>query len=204
MIRSRALSLRSLLATFTLGLCTLAPVGEARADDTIKHPGDHPRYNVEVEPHGLLGWDTGFYGSNGGFGIGARVSIPIVENGFIKTINNSVAISFGGDLVHYGARCGKGDRFDGYDCSANYLLLPVAMQWNFFVHQKWSVFGEPGLYIYHGFFDACDVNGVACYSPTATGIRPAFYVGGRYHFNEHIALTMRIGYPTFSVGVSFM
>jgi hypothetical protein len=203
MIRFRAFSLSPFLAAATLGLVTLAPPRDARADDTIKHPGDHPKYSVEVEPHLLFGWDNGFYGSNG-FGAGARVSIPIVENGFVPTINNSVAISFGGDLVHYSARCGVGNKFDGYDCSANYLVLPVALQWNFFVAQKWSVFGEPGLYIYHGFFDACDVGGVACYSPTATGIRPAFYAGGRYHFNEHIALTMRIGYPTFSVGVSFM
>lgn len=30
------------------------------------------------------------------------------------------------------------------------------------------------------------------------------YAGGRYHFTDDIALTMRIGYPTFSLGVSFL
>jgi hypothetical protein len=27
--------------------------------------------------------------------------------------------------------------------------------------------------------------------------------GGRYHFTDKIALTMRAGYPAFSIGVSF-
>jgi hypothetical protein len=32
----------------------------------------------------------------------------------------------------------------------------------------------------------------------------AFWTGGRYHVSEHVALVLRIGYPTFSFGVSFM
>ena len=43
-----------------------------------------------------------------------------------------------------------------------------------------------------------------CANPTSTGVDFAFYVGGRYHINDHVALVMRIGYPTFSFGVSFM
>jgi hypothetical protein len=175
----------------------VAFAGDARADDTIKHPGDHPLYKVEIEPHLLFGWDSLFPGNS--FGLGARFSIPIVDNGFVKTINNSVAITFGADLMHYdGCYIGR----DG-GCSANFLFLPVAMQWNFYVARQWSVFGEPGLFIYHGFFDACPP-GSACIEPTATGIRPMLDVGGRYHFSESLALTMRIGYPTFSVGLSFL
>jgi len=183
------------LALLALGV--LGAASDARADDTIRSPGDHPHYSFEAEPHLLFGWDNLFPGDS--FGIGGRFSIPIVDNGFIKTINNSVAISFGADFMHYDG-CYIG-RVGG--CSANFLLLPVAMQWNFYVARQWSVFGEPGLFIYHGFFDTCPV-GIPCVEPTATGVRPAFYLGGRYHFNEHIALTMRIGYPTVSVGVSFM
>ena len=29
-------------------------------------------------------------------------------------------------------------------------------------------------------------------------------VGGRFHFNDSVALTMRLGYPAFSLGVSFL
>lgn len=172
---------------------------DARADDTILHPGDHPTYGFELEPHGTFGWG-GPYGTDGGFGLGARAAIPIVKNGFVPTINNSVAISFGLDWVHYGC-------FDSLaSCSADYLEFPVTMQWNFYVSRHWSVFGEPGLYIYHGFFSNCFLfnDRLACPSePTQTGVLPAFYAGARYHFSDKISITMRFGYPTLSVGVSF-
>ena len=32
--------------------------------------------------------------------------------------------------------------------TASYLVFPVVMQWNFWLSQNWSVFGEPGLVIY--------------------------------------------------------
>jgi hypothetical protein len=184
----------------------------AKGDDTIKHPGDHPKYAVEIEPHGVWGWTHYNYAPGDGFGLGARFSIPVTDDGFVKSINNSVAISFGVDWLHYsGTNCYYyfDPRFRGpcyYVGDANYLFLPVAMQWNFFVAQHWSVFAEPGLVIYHGFFDYCNgaPPGSPCANPTTTGVDFAFYAGGRYHFSDHVALTLRVGYPTFSLGVSFM
>jgi hypothetical protein len=200
---------RSGLAVAAVAVTALSLValeGGARADDTIKHPGDHPDYSVDLEPHGLVGW-TGFYAGTG-FGLGFRASIPIVQNGFIKTINNNVAISFGLDWLHYES-CYYTYAFRDYGCSANYFQFPVVLQWNFFVAERWSVGGEPGLGIYHGVFndDYCDLLTPAqrgfCNRPTATGVFPAFYAVGRYHFSDKASLTMRIGYPTVSIGVSF-
>jgi hypothetical protein len=190
-------------AAVTVTAATLAsPLFErqARADDTIKHPGDHPDYKVEVEPHVLLGWDDIY--ATGGLGLGGRFTIPIVHNGFIDSINNSVGIGFGMDVMHYD-NC----RYKGIGCSANYLHFPVVMQWNFFVHSHWSVFGEPGLFFYHGFLGDCTTgpngqNG-QCDSPSVNGVRPALWIGGRYHISETVSLTMRIGWPAFSFGVSF-
>jgi hypothetical protein len=185
----------TLPAALVLFVLLVVAAPSARADDTIKHPGDHPTYNVEVEPHLLLGWDNVY--SAGGVGLGARFSIPIVDNGFVEEINDSVAISFGADLVYYGSCWYHGD------CTATYLDFPVAMQWNFYVARRWSVFGEPGLLIYHGFVSDCPNNGNCPGSPHVTGLEPAIYVGGRYHMSEKAALTMRIGFPAFSFGVSF-
>src|SRR5258708_34371862 len=56
-------------------LVLLAAAAAARADDTIKHPGDHPQYAFEAKPHLVLGWG-GPYG-NDGHGIGAPFSIPL-------------------------------------------------------------------------------------------------------------------------------
>ena len=194
---------RSALLTL-IAVAAVLVSSSARADDTIKTPGDHPDYAVEIEPHGLIG--LGFRYGGVGIGLGARFSIPLVKNGFVPTINNSVALTFGADFMHYG------DCFDNafvnVDCSANYLFFPVALQWNFFVASKWSVFGEPGIVPFYGFYDDLCGNGVnqvkGCNDPSHFSVAPALYVGGRYHFNEHTALTMRLGYPDFSIGVSFM
>jgi hypothetical protein len=187
----------SLLLVVILGL---GSARDAKAVSIIKSPGDHPDYHVELEPHVLLGW-AHLYGDSG-LGLGGRFTIPIVDNGFVKTINDSVGITFGFDWLRYG---GCYYRVHGveYGCGASYFVFPVAMQWNFWLTEKWSVFGEPGIYIYHGVFDDY-CNGLAgCGYPTRTGVEPAIYLGGRFHFNDSVSLTMRIGYPTLSVGVSF-
>ena len=189
-----------LAGAIAVGCLALAFAPSARADDTIKRPGDHPDYVVELEPHGDLGF--GFRYDGVGVGVGFRASIVVVKNGFIPKLNNSVAVTFGGDFIHYG-----GCYFSNIDCNANYLFFPAGLQWNFFVAEHWSVFGEPAIVPFYGFYDDyCAVNGKFryCSDPAHFSVTPGFYVGGRYHFNEHIALTMRIGYPTFSVGASFM
>jgi hypothetical protein len=202
-----------------LGLAsTFALARTARADDTIKRPGDHPHYSVELEPHVLLGWAAQWVGT--GFGLGGRVSIPVTHDGFIKSINNSVAISFGLDWVHYGGtNCYYYDpRYGPNYCygygSTDFIQIPIVMQWNFYVAQKWSVFGEPGLYIWHGFYGApnypCNGPGLppcnyyGYYNGNDTGVGPAFWAGGRFHFSDSASLTMRLGYPDLlTFGVSF-
>jgi hypothetical protein len=176
----------------------------ARADTlVIKNPGDHPRYVFEAEPHLVLGLiDAPGYAAGTGFGVGFRGSIPLVRNGFVPSINNSVAIGFGIDFAHYGrgdysvnggplADCGDRVRANGF----NEFYFPVVLQWNFFLSRSWSVFGEPGVALnYHAW------NG-----PHAIDVDPIiFFVGGRYHFSDKVTLTMRIGYPAFSVGCSFL
>lgn len=173
---------------------------DAHAENIIKNPGDHPDYHVEIEPHVLLGW-AHLYNDNG-LGVGARFSIPLVDNGFIKDINNNVAITFGLDYLRYGG-CYYRVAGHDYGCGASYFIFPVAMQWNFWFTEHWSAFGEPGLYVYHGIFDDY-CNGLAgCDYPTRTSVEPMFQVGGRYHFNDKISLTARIGWPTLSFGASF-
>jgi hypothetical protein len=198
--------------TAVLALVAVSALGiarTARADDTIKHPGDHPHYAVEIEPHGLVGWSAQWVGW--GFGLGGRVSINLTHDGFIPTINNSIAIGLGLDWLHYDASgvCNLNINYcPGYYVNADFFQFPVAMQWNFYVAKRWSVFGEPGLYIWHGSYSApaytCPT-GICYYGyGSNTGVGPAFWVGGRFHFSDAASLTMRIGYPDFlTVGVSF-
>jgi hypothetical protein len=78
----------------------------------------------------------------------------------------------------------------GADWTKDHFRLPVVMQWNFWLSRNWSVFGEPG--------------GLIDFGKGKTRPHPAFYAGGRFHFTERITLTMRVGHPTASVGVSFL
>lgn len=151
----------------------VATARTARAEDMIiKRPGDHPQYLFEAEPHGLIGFGGPFKErGHGHLGVGFRGTFVIVPNGFVKTINNSVGITFGADMFFDEQR----------------LFIPVAMQWNFWLSTHWSVFGEPGV----GFTTKGDV------------LHPILMAGGRFHFSDTVALTMRAGYPSISVGVSF-
>lgn len=158
------LTLALLLAT--AALCSW-PVA-ARADtSTIKRPGVHPDYIFEAEPHAIVAPFDKFAP-----GVGFRGSFEIVDNGFISSINNTVAIGV------------------GLDWTENHFRIPIVMQWNFWLSRNWSVFGEPG--------------GLLDFDHKKARPRPAFYAGGRFHFTDTITLTMRVGHPTASVGVSFL
>jgi hypothetical protein len=189
---------------------------DANAASIIKNPNP-PDYKVEIEPKfnlGFLGaWD---YGGNF-YGPGVRFSIPVMSPGFIKKLNNSVAITFGADFVYYEGYanyyrrwCGNNrncwDYYAGYNYGFWLLHLPVAMQWNFFLTEKWSVFGEPGITLRYAFYKDINCNPAYGICEDRKRLDPffTFYAGGRFHFSDKVALTMRIGHPIeASVGVSF-
>lgn len=182
----------------------------ASAESIIRREGDHPKYSVELEPHLGLGFAMpGDYGGSS-LGGGLRLSIPVAHRGLIDGVNDSAAIGFGIDLMRYSGggavagRCaeyrGAGPericvRVEGAPGPAFQALLPVVFQWNFFLDPAWSVFVEPGIGIY---YQHHEVDGSAI-----AGAFPVIQLGGRYHFSQSAALTFRIGYPYFSLGVSF-
>jgi hypothetical protein len=144
---------------------TLLAAPSASAEMTIKDPNP-PQYKLELEPKFNI-TPGGFYNYGGtGFGPGVRVSIPLMSPGFIKTINDSIAISFGLDLIRYEGYtyyqgCGRGGTCVNYNAGGFWsMYLPVAMQWNFWLTDRWSVFAEPGFAFRHAFFDTayCDTN----------------------------------------------
>jgi len=197
-------------ATLGLGLVLFAAKAQAR-DPVIIHDWRMPiGYDFELEPHLVFGTDPPGPGVGSGVGVGVRGSVVVAPDGFIRNLNDSVAVGFGLDFGHYT----RSWAFQGYrdQClhfetgpngtsvctevtsngyTYNYVYMPVVMQWNFWLTRRWSVFGEPGLNVYylgnHGF-----------------DVSPAIYVGGRLKIADSITLTARLGYPTFSLGVSFM
>lgn len=190
-----------------LTLLSVAP--SALAQSTIKQPGARQQYSFEAEPHLLAGlFDPPGFGGGTGWGVGFRGSVELMRNGFISKLNNSIALGFGVDWLRYdgwnGPRGYCQERITGPAgvpiCvrapgaggdEIDYFYLPVVMQWNFWLHRQWSVFGEPGVAMY---VEEGDVE----FTPFV------LYAGGRFHFSDRVTLTMRLGYPTFSLGVSFL
>lgn len=184
----KALPLFVSVALTGTSLLALAP--EARA--SIKNPHDHPDYKVELEPHlntvflhrdyGLNGYRGRRYNDFGDpeFGVGFRASIELGDPAFIPKINNTVGISFGVDLTN----CEY--------CRKDFTIwMPVTLQWNFFFNDRWSAFADLGIMLRtDGFYHDAYPDFISM-------------IGGRYHFNDDISLTLRIGYPFVSFGVSF-
>ncbi|MCC6217166.1 MAG: hypothetical protein IT376_20070 [Polyangiaceae bacterium] len=165
MVRRTAL----VFGVLTAGVRAARP---ARAASVIRQPGQHVDYSFEAEPHLSFGLNPPGR-APGGAGLGFRGTVELVDPGFVKTINDTIGIGFGAEVFSFGS---------------SVVWVPVVMQWNFWLTEKWSVFGEPGGGFYLG---------------NASGARPAFYAGGRYQFSDSLALTLRAGFPALSVGVSF-
>lgn len=169
-------SMRSHLIVAASSLAVVLACADARADEQsiIKQYGEHPNYVFEAEPHGIIGFGYPFDANNDWLGFGFRGTFHITD-GFVKGINDSIGVGVGIDFAPGGP---------------GYFFIPVVMQWNFWVTTHWSVFGEPGI----GFTNS---------TPNHPPLDPVFFAGGRYHFSDHLALTLRLGYPDVSVGLSF-
>ncbi|HEX4337784.1 MAG TPA: hypothetical protein VH062_17865 [Polyangiaceae bacterium] len=209
----RPQSYTSALIASGLTILVMLTTVEARAEGIIKNPGDHPKYDVELEPHALLDWDNYWWGG-AGYGIGMHAVIPFLDNGPVRTINNNMGIGFGLNWSHFSDNgCGwavnvRGDRLIGAcNVSANAIKLPVYVQWNFFFTKVVGVFGEAGFGIYHDWASygpqgGCPV-GVNC-TVNSTGAFPYFEGGGRFLFGDTVGLLVRVGFPYLTVGASFL
>jgi len=177
----------------TAAALTLATGAQAQVD----RPGAHDRYTAEVEPHLVLQ-----HTDDDGIGLGIRASFPIIENGPIRTINNSLALGIGLDWSHWDDECPG--PFD--DCDGNDFWIPMVVQWNFFFSDLISAFPEIGLgleyeewdddYLECGRSDWCDDDG-------DIDVELVLWLGVRFHLAREVALTVRLGTPSILIGASF-
>jgi len=153
-------------------LLTSATVAQAQ--------GIYNNHIVDIRPEVHL--DLFFHHHD--LGIGARLDIPLVENGFIDSANDEFAISPGIDILF----------LDGFG-----IAPLVAFQWNFYLGSEWSVFPELGLaVIIHEHHDNRHDDDFHA------DVDPLIAIGGRYHFNNRNALVLRIGWPgIIQFGVTF-
>ncbi|MDP2313707.1 MAG: hypothetical protein Q8P41_12425 [Pseudomonadota bacterium] len=181
---------RSLGLALALGLCTIAP---ALAEEPHHHGEDHNQIQgVRVDLHG----NVHRYGV---FGAGGRVEFALVPDGFIGgNVRDELALSLGADAFF--APLYFGDNY--YDGGA--WVVPIgAVQWNFYLGDRWSVFPEVGVALHVGFrqdewYDKQGRGYAWLYAEPDLGI------GARYHFTSRVALLMRLSTPGgLQVGVVF-
>jgi hypothetical protein len=199
---------RSSAAALATVAAASASLFAAPAHAQITQPGAHPKYVVDVEPHFLVQWSDTTWDSDG-IGVGARVSIPVIENGPVTTINNNFAVGIGFDWAHFDNNCNDFYGYrgpGGYNCIGNHFWVPAVAQWNFFFTPVVGAFAELGFAIQHANDEVVCSPGVGgCALPvTYTKLRPVFLVGPRFILSNTFAITLRIGIPYLTIGGSFL
>jgi len=131
---------------------------------------------------------AGLVYSHSGLALGVRLGIPIIHNGFIPTLNNSVSINFGVDTYFTPV----------HNDLLFALSFPITLHWEFYFNSRWSAFGELGANIY---LDAAFLKGGQFLFAPDRWLFFAF--GGKMHFSDNFGLVLRVGYPYVSFGVVF-
>lgn len=189
-------SVRAFVLALTLcafALVALPAAGAAQhAGVSIKHPftGQRP---TELNVHAGV--------SHRGIGpaAGLRVAIPIVDNGFVSSIDNAVYITVGGDIFFERCVGGCGDNDRDYGVA---FAVPVTGRWQFNFTPRWSAYGElgPNVYIHSGWFGEGHFPGFLDAAPhwlSATA-------GGKWHFAPEVSLTLSLGAPYSHVGLDVL
>ena len=191
-------------------VCLAATAASAQ----IGHSGNHPHYSAELEPHLVVQWNDEPWWDDDGIGVGLRATLPILQDGPVRSINNSLGIGFGLDWAHFGDGCWQagpgGPRPNTIDdCSADDFWVPIVVQWNFFFSDLISAFPELGLAIEHTTWDGrwCG-RGRELYlcaegDSSDTDVELVLWLGVRFHLAERFALTLRLGTPSLLLGASF-
>jgi hypothetical protein len=159
-----------------------------RHDINTPYTGSRP---FQLDFHGGLAWH-GF-----GFAGGARFGIPIVQNGFVSSLDNAVYINFGADVYFIDDwGCGGGCDGRAYRFAMGF---PITLHWEFYFNDTWSVFGELGVQIFlppslfhRGFVDYDGWIGQWIIGA----------VGGSLHLGDVVALTLRVGNPYIAFGIT--
>ena len=164
-----------LLFSWALGAEAQAPAeappatqGPARA-----HPTLLPR--VRFEAHGAFTWE-------GGFGLGARLDLPILRDQVtFNKARDELALSAGTDIIFINL-AGE-NRTEAWPTAT--------VQWALSVNESFTFFPELGItaHIAHDGWD---------------GFYPNIGFGGRYYVYRSVSMVGRLGWPmALSVGVAF-
>ncbi|PTL82414.1 hypothetical protein DAT35_16490 [Vitiosangium sp. GDMCC 1.1324] len=155
----------------------------------LKDAGTHERSPM-LSFFGLLPWG---YGT--GIGVAGRYTLPILKDGFIPPLNDSVELEFGGDVWFGGQNFGL-----GRDYSYVGLAIPVEGRWTFHFTPKFSAYGKASVGWYFNFWSN-NVDDIA--GASYGGFYANVGAGVLYDINGTIALRGEVGATGLKAGVGF-
>ncbi len=172
-----------------IAVLAAAVVAAVVAPSTVEAQGHHIR-GLRPEVH----FDAGLHGY---LGAGFDLEIAIVPDGFLRGMDDELAIVPGLDFLFFDYRY-DGDGYGGFGVAPN-----LTAQWNLYISDKWSIFPELGFVV---LFTTDDRNPYyRRYGPRRNvWVDPVAAFGARWHFSDRNALTFRVGYPFgFQIGLTF-
>lgn len=180
-----------------------ANVAHADARVVIGQPSA-TRRGIEINIRGNAyygyGWYDGLYGygryyGDAALGPGFQMLFPVIQNGFIPSVNNAFYLGFFTDFLFVP------DLGRGYsDFLFSFAVGPVA-QWRFFILDMFqggglSAFANLGFGLWPWFLGNRFSGGVAFYG------FPLLELGANLMFSKLFGLTLSFGYPSVKFGIT--
>ena len=206
-MRLRSLVLSLIVLAAVTGDCALLDSNKAYADArvVIGQPSSAKRsieLNIRGSAHYGYGWYDNFYRGYGRYygdyavGPGIQLLFPVVQNGFIPSINNAFYVGFFSDLTLIS------DYYNGYLFG---VTIGPMVQWRFVILEMFqggslSTFANLGFGIWPWFIPENRYIGIS------GGVHwygfPLFELGANLFFTKLFGLTLSFGYPAVKFGVT--
>lgn len=134
---------------------------------------------------------SGYWG--GGAALGFRFTLPVMDNGFVPSINNSVNIVLGLDFLYL-----RWYRYYNYGRIG--FHIPILLNWAFHISPEFQAFAELGPAFtffprYRGY--------EARYRPRDFYGYLSGGIGMRFFVSQNMGIVLRLGSPTVALGLSF-
>ena len=151
--------------------------------DTADHTRKHG-----ISAFALMPFDYGF-----GLGLALRYTLPIVPDGFISKLNDSLEVEMGADFSY------AWYSYFGSGYSYLTLVIPAAeARWSFHFTKRWEAYAKAGIgFQWRNYDSPYGRRGALDWVYINVG------VGGLMHINDTFAIRAEIGYGGLRVGMGF-
>jgi len=152
------------------------PAAVAAAPDGYEGYG-RQRGSVRFDVHLDVGWAKAY-------GFGFRGDLAVAPDGILDRVDDDLALSLGAEA---------------FVVPGKFAAWPLAaLQWNFYLAHRWSVFPEVGVVAFTGPVKQHEVAEPFVYAA------PFVSAGARFHFSPRNALLFRVNWPAgLQVGLTF-